>query len=171
MNRIHFSSGARSGAAGVGRELAPVPRTEPARGIPPKPICRCTGARRRTWSGRRPSRARGWSSPIVWGNRVFLTTTLEARHEVSRALCRHRSGKNPVGTSRSFEQVPLRKEGKNSYATPTPCTDGETRLRGIRRRGVAALTLDGSVVWTNREVQFYSRHGTGRVPHRPRRAA
>jgi outer membrane protein assembly factor BamB len=29
---------------------------------------------------------------------------------------------------------------------------------------VAALTLDGSLVWTNREVQHYSRHGLGASP-------
>jgi outer membrane protein assembly factor BamB len=110
-----------------------------------------------------PIAGEGWSSPIVWGNRVFLTTTLE-RGTKCHVLCVDTAQGKIRWDQQVFEQVPLRKEGKNSYATPTPCTDGERVYAVFGDGGVAALTLDGSVVWTNREVQFYSRHGLGASP-------
>lgn len=52
-----------------------------------------------------------------------------------------------------------RKESKNSYATPTPATDGQHVYVVFGDGSMAALTMDGAIVWTNRDVQFYSRHG------------
>jgi outer membrane protein assembly factor BamB len=63
-----------------------------------------------------------------------------------------------------FQQTPRRKEGKNSYATPTPVTDGRLVCAVFGDGSIVALTYDGSIAWTNREVQFYSRHGLGASP-------
>jgi outer membrane protein assembly factor BamB len=63
-----------------------------------------------------------------------------------------------------FEQEPRRKEGKNSYATPTPVTEGERVYAVFGDGSVVAVNFDGSLAWTNREVQFYSRHGLGASP-------
>src|SRR6185436_1362656 len=63
-----------------------------------------------------------------------------------------------------FVQTPRRKEGKNSHATPTPTTDGERIYAVFGDGSVAAWNQDGVVVWTNREVPFYSRHGLGASP-------
>jgi outer membrane protein assembly factor BamB len=104
-----------------------------------------------------------WSSPIVWGDRVFLTTTTQNGTKCHVLALDRRSGKI-VWSKEVFEQIPLRKEGKNSYATSTPCTDGERIYAVFGDGSIVALSFNGSVVWTNREVQFYSRHGLGASP-------
>jgi outer membrane protein assembly factor BamB len=105
----------------------------------------------------------GWSSPIVWQDRVFVTTATQngARCHV---ICLDRKSGKVLWNEAVFEQVPLRKEGKNSYATPTPVTDGERVYAVFGDGSVVALRFDGSLVWTNREVQHYSRHGLGASP-------
>ncbi len=105
----------------------------------------------------------GWASPIVWGERVFVTSATE-RGTQCRVLCLDRKTGQVLWNQHVFDQMPLRKEGKNSYATPTPCTDGQ-RVYAVFGDGcVAALSFDGAIAWTNREVQFYSRHGLGASP-------
>ena len=44
--------------------------------------------------------------------------------------------------------------------SPTPAAGSHVFQDG----SVVALTVDGDVIWTNREVQFYSRHGLGASP-------
>jgi outer membrane protein assembly factor BamB len=110
-----------------------------------------------------PIPGEGWSSPIVWEDRVFVTSATERGTKCHVVALDRKSGK-VVWDKEVFEQVPLRKEGKNSYATPTPVTDGKQVCAVFGDGSVVALTLGGEVVWTNREVQFYSRHGLGASP-------
>ena len=105
----------------------------------------------------------GWSSPIVWNDKVFVTAATTQGTKCHAIAIDRKSGKI-VWDKELFEQVPLRKEGKNSYATPTPATDGKRVYAVFGDGSVVALTLDGEVVWTNRDVQFYSRHGLGASP-------
>ncbi|MEW6160740.1 MAG: PQQ-binding-like beta-propeller repeat protein, partial [Verrucomicrobiota bacterium] len=110
-----------------------------------------------------PVPGEGWSSPIVWNNRVFLTTTTENGTQC-RVLCFDLRTGQVLWNKHLFDQVPLRKEGKNSYASATPVTDGKRVVAVFGDGSMAALSLDGSILWTNREVQFYSRHGLGASP-------
>jgi len=110
-----------------------------------------------------PVPGEGWSSPIVWKERVFVTSATQQGTKCHVIAVDRKSGKI-VWDKEVFEQTPLRKEGKNSYATPTPVTDGQRVYAVFGDGGVAALTLDGAVAWTNRDVQFYSRHGLGSSP-------
>ena len=105
----------------------------------------------------------GWSSPIVWKDYVFLTSATDRGTRCHVIAVDRKSGKI-IWDKEVFEQVPLRKEGKNSYATPTPVTDGSRVYAVFGDGSVAALTMKGELVWTNREVQFYSRHGLGASP-------
>ena len=105
----------------------------------------------------------GWSSPIVWGDRLFVTSATDNETKC-RVLCVDRKSGKILWNKEVFEQVPRRKEKKNSYATPTPVTDGQHVFAVFGDGSVAALTVEGSLVWANREVQFYSRHGLGASP-------
>ena len=75
-----------------------------------------------------------------------------------------RSSGDIVWNNEVLTQETRRKEGKNSYATPTPVTDGSrcTRCSGRRHRGGAFD--DGNVQWTDERVKFYSQHGLGASP-------
>jgi outer membrane protein assembly factor BamB len=105
----------------------------------------------------------GWSSPIVWGERVFLTAALDGGRKC-HVLCLDAASGRILWNTEALEQTPGRKEGKNSYATPTPCTDGERVCAVFNDGSVVALDFAGRVLWTNREVSFYSRHGLGASP-------
>ena len=105
----------------------------------------------------------GHSSPVIWGDRVFLTYTSPdgvSCHVISFA----RKGGKVLWDTEVFQQKPGRKEARNSYATPTPVTDGERVYVVFGGGGAAALTLDGKVAWTNQDNPFYSRHGMGASP-------
>lgn len=110
-----------------------------------------------------PIPGEGWSSPIVWGDRVFVTTVTEAGTQ-GRVLALDRNTGRVVWDKQVFDLVPMRKEAKNSYATPTPVTDGRQVFAVFGDGSMAALDFSGGVLWTNREIQFYSRHGLGASP-------
>jgi outer membrane protein assembly factor BamB len=110
-----------------------------------------------------PIPGEGWSSPIVWGERIFLTAALQDGRKC-HVLCLDADSGRILWNTEVLEQVPGYKEGKNSYATPTPCTDGERVYAVFSDGSIAALDFAGGVLWTNREVSFYSRHGLGASP-------
>src|SRR5687767_4116193 len=110
-----------------------------------------------------PVPADGWSSPVVWGERIFLTGTGD-RGVSCRVLCLSAADGKVLWDKKVFDQQTTRKEGKNSYATPTPVTDGQTVYALFGSGGVAALDFAGNILWTNTENKFYSRHGLGSSP-------
>jgi len=104
-----------------------------------------------------------WSSPIIWNNHVFLTTTTDSG-ESCRVLAINRKTGAILWNKEVFKQVPRRKEGRNSYATPTPATDGKRVYTCFGDGSFAALDFSGAIVWTNRDYKFYSQHGLGTSP-------
>ena len=105
----------------------------------------------------------GWSSPIVWDQRIFLTTATDGGVSC-RVLCLDRKNGQILWNKELFQQQLRRKEGRNSYATPTPCTDGQRVYAVFCDGSICALDFDGNVVWTNRDIRFYSQHGLGVSP-------
>ena len=99
-----------------------------------------------------------WSSPIVWGDRVFVTTATDGG-ESCRVIALDRKSGNVLWNKEVFKQVPRRKEARNSYASPTPATDGECVYACFGDGSFAALNFTGDVVWTNRSFPFYGQHG------------
>lgn len=104
-----------------------------------------------------------WSSPVIWNNHVFLTTTTDSG-ESCRVLAINRKTGAILWNKEVFKQVPRRKEGRNSYATPTPATDGKRVYTCFGDGSFAALDFSGAIVWTNRDYKFYSQHGLGTSP-------
>ncbi len=105
----------------------------------------------------------GWSSPIVWKDRVFVTTVTDANTQC-RILALDRNSGEIVWSTAVHEILPLRKEQKNSYASPTPVTDGD-RVYAVFGDGTqVAVDFAGKILWKNEETRFYSRHGLGASP-------
>ena len=101
-----------------------------------------------------------WSSPIVWNDRVFVTTATESGQSCRVLSLDAKSGKIQWNKE-VFQQTPRRKEGRNTYATPTPATDGERVYACFGDGSLVALNFAGDVVWTNRSYPFYGQHGLG----------
>jgi outer membrane protein assembly factor BamB len=113
------------------------------------------------WIGTIPGE--GWSSPIVFGTNVFVTTATDNGVNCHVMCFETKSGK-VVWSRQVLEQTPLRKEGRNSYATPTPTTDG-THIYAVFGDGsIVALNMAGDILWMNRDVKYYSQHGLGASP-------
>lgn len=104
-----------------------------------------------------------WSSPIVWNDRVFVTTATE-KGQTCRVLSLDAVTGKILWDKEVFQQTPSRKEGRNTYATPTPATDGERVYACFGDGSFAALDFAGEIVWTNRNHRFYGQHGLGSSP-------
>jgi outer membrane protein assembly factor BamB len=108
----------------------------------------------------------GHSSPIVHGQRVFISTALfDTQDRV--LLCLNRNSGKELWR-RTVITAPLeRKHRENSYASSTPSTDGErvfvTFLDG-QDAVVAAYDFDGKQLWLVRPGKFKSVHGFSSSP-------
>jgi outer membrane protein assembly factor BamB len=104
-----------------------------------------------------PMSSPGWSCPIVWGDRVFLTTALwpaGTSHEESKktipehhVLCfRAHDGEQLWDTV-----IPPGKcvvdNHYHGYAVPTPVTDGEHVFALFGSGVIVSLDFDGKIVW------------------------
>lgn len=105
----------------------------------------------------------GWSSPIVFEDRVFVTTATEGG-EACHVLCIDREQGKILWNVEVHRQQPGAKRAQNSYATPTPVTDGERVYAVFSDGAVVAVDFSGSLVWKNTEVDFHSLHGLGASP-------
>jgi len=119
-----------------------------------------------TWSAsqgiawKTPIPGESWSSPIVQGRHVFVTTATD-NGESCRVLALDRDSGRILWNTEVFRQIPRRKETRNSYATPTPATDGKRVYACFGDGSFAAVDYRGKVLWTNRSQPFYSQHGLG----------
>ena len=103
-----------------------------------------------------------WSSPVIWNDHIFLTTTTDEGKECRIVAVDRKNGKLLWNTM-VFTQELQQKHGRNSHATPTPVTDGK-RVYGLFANGrFAALDFEGNIVWTN-DHSYYSHHGLGASP-------
>ncbi len=105
----------------------------------------------------------GWSSPVVSGQQIWLTTAIEAEQSL-RAICLDRDSGEILHDVEVFRKTDLgRIAAKNSHASPTPVVDGQHVYVHFGAHGTACLTTDGQIVWT-RELEYDHRHGPGGSP-------
>jgi outer membrane protein assembly factor BamB len=110
-----------------------------------------------------PIPGESWSSPIASGERIFVSTATEEGKSCRAISLDARDGK-VLWNVEVFRQAPGHKNDRNTYATPTPCTDGERVYAVFGDGSYAAVAFDGSVAWTNRDFPFRSEHGLGTSP-------
>jgi len=142
-----------------------------------------------TWSAtdhvawKTPIPGRGWSSPIVWGNRVFLTTAIKeegelepvkkglylggdrpAPKEVHRWMvyCLDLDSGKVVWEREAHRGVPQHGYHlKNSPASETPVTDGERVCAYFGNVGLFCFDLEGKPLWSKRWESVPTRFGWG----------
>ncbi len=110
---------------------------------------------------------RGWSSPVVVQDRVFLTTAVEDNGTLSlRAIALQAKAGQVVWDIelRRLDEVPSI-HAKNSHASPTPIVDDGRVYVHFGTWGTYALaTNDGSVLWRCNELTYSPVHGNGGSP-------
>ncbi len=126
---------------------------------------------------------RSWSSPIVWGENVFLLTAVSSSETEPAKKGLYLGGERPnadrpehewkllcldlnSGTVR-WERL-LHKAApaqprhlKNSYASETPVTDGKHIYTYLGNIGVFCLDFGGQIVWSNPIAPQKTRAGWG----------
>ena len=119
-----------------------------------------------------PIPGKGWSSPIVHAGRIFLTTAVPSeekppQRQSLRALCLDAA----TGQILWDVEVFVKQLGpgetlnaKNSYASPTPITDGEHVFVHFGPDGTACLDRDGKRIWANDQLRYNPVHGAGGSP-------
>jgi outer membrane protein assembly factor BamB len=113
---------------------------------------------------RTPIPGKGWSSPIVHGERVFVTTATEEGRSF-RLLSLDRDTGEVVWDLEVFQQeLESKMRSANSHATPTPVTDGRHTYVLAFDGSIAAVADDGTIAWTNRDYPFFSQHGLAVSP-------
>ena len=122
-----------------------------------------------------PIAGRGHSSPIVWGNRIFLTTAIEGPEVPGAKAVKHTMGDqeflhpDSVGADRkhtfkvicldsdtgkvlweqtAFDGTPYdNRHRKSSFASATPATDGKLVYAYFGAEGLYAYDMKGKVAW------------------------
>jgi outer membrane protein assembly factor BamB len=113
----------------------------------------------------------GWSSPVVAGGRVWVTTAVEkragSRGPVTVSL---RALAFDVATGREVVNTEVFRiddagyiNPKNSRASPTPIVEGGHVYVHFGADGTAALTTSGDIGWRTR-LPYESQHGNGGSP-------
>jgi outer membrane protein assembly factor BamB len=109
----------------------------------------------------------GHSSPIVWGDRLFLTTAEEADKRRS-ILCFSRTDGKLLWKAdcpkRALEAKIDAQTGEAVYASATPVTDGERVYAFFASAGVMAVDFAGKQVWHRDLGEFASEYGVASSP-------
>ena len=145
--------------------------------------CRIPGRRTRTLSGKRTYLGRGWSSPLIVGDRVFVTSVVsdgKLAEQRKGLYIQDLNGVVPPGEHRWLIHCLDWKTGKtlwtheaakgvpagpihikNSYASETPVTDGERVYAYFGNVGLFCCDLSGKVVWSRKWPAVKTRMGWG----------
>jgi outer membrane protein assembly factor BamB len=107
----------------------------------------------------------GHSSPVIWGDRVFVTTATEGGS--TRFLhCRSTRDGAELWQAK-VELGESKKHLKNSWASSTPCTDGNIvccLFADGSQQLARAWDLAGRELWTRELGSYESEHGLGVSP-------
>ncbi len=170
----------RSGAAA--QDYWPQWRGPPGTGVAPNP--RPPGGRSETkhirWKKVLPGR--GHSTPIIWGERIFLTTAIPYGEAVKPRFTRPGAHDNLALTQpQEFAVLAVnRKDGKilwqqtvhkevpheaghvtGSVASASPVTDGERVFAFFGSRGLYCLDTNGKLLWKKNLGEMHTKHGHG----------
>ncbi len=113
-------------------------------------------------SWKSPVHGRGWSSPVVYGNQVWLTTATPDGQDLF-ALCFDLNTGEKIYDINifSFDEA-IRKHDINSFASPTPAIEDGYVYVHFGSMGTACLsTKDGSVLWERTDLECNHVQGPG----------
>jgi len=107
---------------------------------------------------------RGWSSPAIQGDRIWLTTATDEGKSL-RAISLDR---NTGAILQNVEVFRLKSLGnlnsKNSQASPTPVLEGDRVYLHFGAYGTACINQSGEIVWKTRLDYDNGQHGPGGSP-------
>src|SRR5262249_50102648 len=102
----------------------------------------------------------GHSSPVIWGNKLFLTTASESG--ITRSVLCFDAQSGTLLWTKSIELNANPKHPKSSWASATPAVDGErvfVAFADVQRYLLLAYDFDGHLIWEQDLGAFESQHG------------
>jgi outer membrane protein assembly factor BamB len=124
---------------------------------------------------RTPIPGQGWSSPVVDGGRIYLTTAIATNGETDPKKIEYDlsmvimdAGSGEIVKTVTLLQQQAGKSSKihkkNSHASPTPIIRGNRVYIHFGYQGTVCTDRDGDVIWKNRDLFFKPVHGNGGTP-------
>src|SRR5215203_2398636 len=97
-----------------------------------------------------PIPGKGWSSPVVQGDHIWLTTATEEGRSL-HAIAVDRNTGTILANVEIFRLKSAKlANSKNSFASPTPVVEGDYVYIHFGAFGTACLTQNGEIVWKTR---------------------
>lgn len=108
---------------------------------------------------------KGWSSPVIDGDRIWMTTATEDGKEMS-VICVHRDTGNVLVDRVVFRnEEPRFCHPTNSYASPTPALAPDRVFVHFGSYGTACLDAEtGDTIWERRDLPCDHYRGPGASP-------
>lgn len=108
-------------------------------------------------------KGKGQSSPVVWGDRIFLTTALDdGRQRV--VLCVRATDGQVLWEQTAWTGEPEKTHVMNGWASATCATNGEVVVAFFGRGGLHAYTVDGKHLWSRDLGPFEGPWSTAACP-------
>ena len=108
---------------------------------------------------------KGWSSPVVWGDQVWMTTARADGKEFFAVGVDRRSGKIVHDVKVFADPKPAYCHPYNSYASPTPVVENGRLYVHFGSHGTGCVdTATGDVLWLRRDFPCYHHRGPGSSP-------
>jgi len=105
---------------------------------------------------------RGWSSPVIWGKQIWITTATVDGHKLF-AICLNKDTGQIIYDLHLFDvDKPVAITKDNTYATPTPVVDEGLVIVHYGTYGTACVdTANGKVLWKRRDLNCDHEVGAG----------
>ena len=112
-----------------------------------------------------PIHDRGWSSPVIYGNQIWLTTAAPDGRKLY-ALCLDRNTGRIIQDLKLFEVAePQYAHPFNTYASPTPVIEAGRVYITFGSPGTACIdTRSFKVLWERRDIECNHFRGAGSSP-------
>jgi outer membrane protein assembly factor BamB len=108
---------------------------------------------------------KGWSSPVVWGDQIWLTTAREDGKQMYAVCVDLNSGEIKRDIKLWDVEEPQYCHPYNSYASPTPAIEAGRVYVHFGVHGTAAIdTTTGQVLWTRQDLPCNHYRGAGSSP-------
>ena len=107
---------------------------------------------------------RGWSSPVIQGERIWLTTATEDGRSLRAIAIDLNTGAIQKDIELFRLKSPKLMNAKNSFASPTPVIEGDRVYLHFGAYGTACITQAGEIVWKTKLDYDNGQHGPGGSP-------
>jgi len=110
-------------------------------------------------------RGKGWSSPVIFGDQIWVTTATVDGKEMSGICVDLNSGRILYDIMVFKQDSIYRKHSINTYATPTPCIEQGFVYLDFGSSGIACVNTDnGMIVWKRNDYKVEHVQGPGSSP-------